>query len=255
MADESVLIPDWPAPASVRAVSTTRLGGFSAGAYASLNLALHVGDEQLAVNANRERLLGVVNLPGAPVWLDQCHGTRVLDLDVELRKTPGHEAAGREADAAIARTPGLVCAVLTADCLPVLLTDAQGSCVAAVHAGWRGLAAGVIEAAVLALGGPPGELLAWLGPCIGRTAFEIGPEVRDALLAADPAAGDCFEAGRGDRWHADLQALARRRLVALGVSSITASGLCTYSDPQRFFSHRRDGPCGRMATLIWREFI
>jgi len=255
MADQSVLIPDWPAPASVRAVSTTRLGGFSAGAFASLNLGLHVGDDSQAVNANRERLHGVANLPGAPVWLDQCHGTRVLDLDAELHKTPGHEATGREADAALARTPGLVCAVLTADCLPVLLTDAQGRRVAAVHAGWRGLAAGIIEAAVLALGDPSGGVLAWLGPCIGRNAFEIGPEVRDALLATDPGAGDCFEPGRGDRWHADLQALARRRLGALGVSSISASGLCTYSDPQRFFSHRRDGPCGRMATLIWREFI
>ena len=253
MADRSLLIPVWPAPPAVCAVSTTRLGGVSAGAYASLNLGLHVGDEPAAVNANRERLLGIADLPGVPVWLDQCHGTRVLDLNADSQETIGPGSAGLKADAAIARAPGLVCAVLTADCLPVLLTDTSGSRVAAVHAGWRGLAAGVIEAAVRALGRSPEEMLAWLGPCIGFGAFEIGPEVRDALLDKDPGAADCFDPGRGDRWHADLQGLARRRLSALGVSSISTAGMCTHSDRERFFSHRRDGPCGRMATLIWRN--
>ena len=248
MTDPSVLIPGWPAPGSVRAVFTTRVGGVSVGPYASLNLGLHVGDVAGSVHTNRERLRELANLPRPPVWLDQCHGTRVLDLDTDADGT-----LPQKADAATAQTAGRVCAVLSADCLPVLLTDTSGSCVAAVHAGWRGLAAGVIEETVMAFGGSPSVMLAWLGPCIGASMFEIGPEVRDALLKADPGASGCFQAGRDDRWHADLQGLARRRLGGLGVQSITAAEICTYSDPARFFSHRRDGRCGRMATLIWRE--
>ncbi len=242
------LYPEWPAPANVRALSTTRSGGISTGPYASLNLGLHVADDPAAVRANRSRLRRSADLPAEPVWLEQQHGIRVLDLDDQ-----GSRDRSREADAAIASDTGRVCAILTADCLPVLLTDRAGTRVGAVHAGWRGLAAGIIEQTVAAMAMPGSGLLAWLGPCIGAGHFEIGPEVRDALLAEDPGASDCIRPGRDDRWHADLQALARRRLIALGVSSVTAAAACTYSDSQRFFSHRRDAPCGRMATLIWLE--
>lgn len=248
MDDVVGLYPDWPAPANVRAVSTTRSGGISTGPYAGLNLGLHVGDDPAAVRANRSRLRQSAGLPAEPVWLAQHHGIRVFDVDQH-----GSGGASPEADAAVAADAGRVCAILTADCLPVLITDRGGTRVAAAHAGWRGLAAGIIERTVAAMAVPGPDLIAWLGPCIGAAHFEIGPEVRDALVAGDPGAGDCIRPGRDDRWHADLQALARRRLTALGVSSVTAAAACTYADRQRFFSHRREAPCGRMATLIWRE--
>jgi YfiH family protein len=248
MTDPAFLYPGWPAPANVRALSTTRSGGISTGSFASLNFGLHVGDDPAAVAANRSWLRRSAHLPGEPVWLEQQHGIRVLDLDKH-----GSGETSLEADAAIASDAGRVCAILTADCLPVLLTDRAGTRVAAAHAGWRGLAAGIIEQTVAAMAMPGSDLLAWLGPCIGAAYFEIGPEVRDALLTKDPGASDCFRPGRDDRWHADLQALARRRLLALGVSSVSAAAACTYSDSRRFFSHRRDAPCGRMATLVWLE--
>lgn len=242
-----ILVPDWPAPAAVRAASSLRAGGVSPPPWDSLNLGDHVGDEPGRVAENRRRLAEALALPDEPAWLEQVHGIRVLALDGDGLP------ASRAADAAVTGRPGRVLAVLTADCLPVLLCRRDGTRVGAAHAGWRGLAAGVIEAAVAAMGSAPAGLLAWLGPAIGPAAYEVGPEVRDACLAGDPGAGACFAAGRGDRWHCDLPALARRRLARLGVAAVHGGAWCTASDPARFFSHRRDGVTGRMATLVWRE--
>ncbi|OGI43867.1 MAG: hypothetical protein A2150_02460 [Candidatus Muproteobacteria bacterium RBG_16_64_11] len=239
------IFPDWPAPTHVRAVSTTRAGGVSRGPYASFNLGDHVGDDPVAVARNRELLREALALPAEPVWLRQVHGTRVID-------TARGDAHG-EADGAWSAQPGVVCAVLTADCLPVLLCDRTGTRVAAVHAGWRGLAAGVIEQGVHALGVAPEELLAWLGPAIGPRAFEVGPEVRAAFVQHDAAAAGAFVPSHDGRYLADIYALARLRLSALGVTRIEGGGFCTVTDRDRFFSFRRDGSCGRMATLIWLE--
>ena len=234
------IVPQWPAPPSVHALSTTRAGGCSDGPYAGLNLSERGGDRAAAVLANRALLR--VLLPGDPLWVRQVHGTRAVEL-------PG--AAGAEADAVWTGTSATVCAILTADCLPVLFCDRAGTRVAAAHAGWRGLAAGVLESTVAALGRPASDLLAWLGPAIGQAAFEVGPEVRAAFLAHDPGAAAAFEPGKRDRWHADLHALARRRLAALGLRDVYGGGWCTWSDAGRFYSFRRDASGGRMATLIW----
>jgi polyphenol oxidase len=244
------LTPDWPAPATVRALSTLRTGGASGPPYASLNLGGHVGDDATAVEGNRRALRDAARLPAEPVWLEQVHGICVKDLDSQGPSGP--------ADAAVTRQPGKVCAILTADCLPVLLAGAAGDRVGAAHAGWRGLAAGVIEATVSALGGPPGELLAWLGPAIGPRHFEVGAEVREEFLrragAGDTAADDAaFVPNARGRYSADLYALARRRLLRLGVERIYGGGECTYTDDARYYSHRRDGRTGRQATLIWLE--
>ena len=240
------IIPDWPAPPEVRALSTQRGGGASAPPFESLNLGAHVGDSAEAVADNRLRLRALARLPAEPVWLSQQHGVEVLDLD-------GPQDAPRAADASFSRCAGRVCAILTADCLPVLLASESGAGVAAAHAGWRGLAAGVIEAAVRGLALPPSSLLAWLGPGIGRGHFEIGTEVREALLRADPEAEDAFLPNAGGRYMADLAALARRRLERLGVVRIYGGDACTYASPERYFSYRRDGRTGRQATLIWLE--
>lgn len=240
------LTPEWPAPARVRALSTGRAGGVSEGRYASLNLAAHVGDAPAAVAENRARLRAAAALPAEPMWLEQVHGTRLRDLDVPTDLAP--------ADAAVTRRPGRVCAILTADCLPVLLASEHGTLVAAAHAGWRGLAAGVLEGTIAALGVPPGSLLAWLGPAIGRAHFEVGPEVREAFLARDAGAAAAFIANRGrGRFLADLEALARRRLEAAGVRRIFGGGRCTFADARHYYSYRRDGTTGRQATLIWLE--
>ena len=235
--------PDWPAPPWVKACCTTRLGGVSTGVWASLNLGDHVGDEPGRVALNRARLSAALNLPAEPLWLKQVHGCAVAELATA--------DLGCTADAAIARQSGAVCAVLTADCLPLLLCDRRGRRVAAVHAGWRGLAAGVIEDTISALGESPLDILAWLGPAIGPASFAVGPEVRAAFLATDPADGCAFHAGPGDCWLADLFALARARLARAGVTRVFGGGDCTYADPERFFSFRRDGVTGRMASLIW----
>lgn len=240
------LTPEWPAPPGVRALSTWRSGGVSVAPFESLNLGGHVGDRSGAVAENRRRLSAAARLPGEPVWLSQQHGTGVLDLDVRSEARP-------VADASFTRRPGKVCAVLTADCLPILLAPSSGGAVAAAHAGWRGLAAGVIEATVLVLAVPPRSLLAWIGPGIGRAHFEIGPEVREALLSGDPEAGGAFEPGSSGRYLADLALLARRRLERLGIERIYGGTGCTYASPERYFSHRRDGRTGRQATLIWLE--
>ncbi|AGA90933.1 uncharacterized protein, YfiH family [Thioflavicoccus mobilis 8321] len=236
--------PNWPAPRGVRALSTTRQGGISQGPYRSLNLAAHVGDDSAAVAHNRALLVAHAGLPAEPDWLRQVHGCAVA--------TAGADGACVEADAVVAERPGLVCAVLTADCLPVLLCDRAGERVAAVHAGWRGLADGVIEAAVSRMGGLSGTLLAWLGPAIGPDAFEVGAEVRERFIGADPAAQGAFRPRPQGKWLADLYRLARQRLARAGVSDVWGGEYCTYRDAGRFFSYRRDRTCGRMATLIWR---
>jgi YfiH family protein len=241
------LTPDWPVPATVRALSTLRVGGVSQAPYESLNLGDHVEDAAAAVADNRRALRAAAGLPAEPAWLSQVHGIRVKDLD-----GVGSDTAG-PADAAVTRQAGRVCAVLTADCLPVLLTAKSGDRVAAAHAGWRGLAGGVLEAAVNSLGVSPDSVLAWLGPAIGPRYFEVGAEVREALLAGDPAAEVAFEANARGRFLADLFALARSRLRRLGVAAVYGGGACTYADPGKFFSHRRDGKTGRQATLIWLE--
>ncbi len=240
------LVPDWPAPANVVALSTTRAGGVSEGALGSMNLGGHVGDAPEAVAENRRRLRESLGLTEDPAWLRQVHGTEVVRAETVDRGVT-------EADAAWASGSGIACAVMTADCLPVLLAADDGSVVAAAHAGWRGLAAGVVEATIAALPAPPRDLLAWLGPGIAQAAFEVGDEVRAAFVAADPAAAGAFERNAAGRWQADLYALARRRLEAAGVSRVYGGGLCTYTDSARFFSYRRDANCGRMATLILRR--
>jgi YfiH family protein len=242
MAAPAFLTPAWPAPAGVRAAVTTRQGGVSRGPYATFNLAAHVGDDPAAVAENRRRLRAALELPAEPAWQEQVHGTGVAVL-------PG--ATAGPADAAVTFTKGSVCAVLAADCLPVFLASRAGDRVGIAHAGWRGLAAGVVEATVTALDCEPGTLVAWLGPVIGPAAFEVGGEVREAFLARDEAAAAAFRPGRGGRWLADLPALARRRLAVAGVADVTGGGICTYSDPQRFYSYRRDGATGRMAALAW----
>jgi YfiH family protein len=244
VAEPPFLEADWPAPPGVRAVVTLRRGGMSTGRYASFNLGDHVGDDAGAVRANRLRLVAALGLPAEPLWLEQVHGTDVARFGA---------AARPRADASVALEPGQVCAVLVADCLPVLLADREGTCVAAAHCGWRGLAAGVIERTAGSLPVAPDRLIAWLGPAIGPDAFEVGPEVRAAFVSADPAAAADFRAGAGDRWLADLYALARRRLSAAGIGAVYGGGACTVSDASRFFSYRRDGITGRMAALVWRE--
>jgi hypothetical protein len=220
-----------------------------------------VGDAPAAVAENRRCLAAAAGLPSEPVWLAQVHGVNVADLDalgpvdtlgpVGVSRGTAASGASQPADAAFTRQPGRVCAILTADCLPVLLAADSGDLVAAAHAGWRGLAGGVIEATVRAVGVAPGRLLAWLGPAIGPRHFEVGVEVREALLQGDPGAEEAFLPNSKGRFMANLAALARRRLAYLGVDRIYGGGHCTFADGERYFSHRRDGVTGRQATLIW----
>jgi YfiH family protein len=242
---DHLIIPDWPAPAKVRAFQTTRPGGMSAAPFDSLNLGDHVGDAPLVVARNR-MLLNTL-LPSEPVWLEQVHGTVVANADLAGCRTV--------ADASIARRG--VCVVMTADCLPVLLCDQAGTVVGAAHAGWRGLVAGVIEATVREMGVEPCELMAWLGPAISRKAFEVGAEVRDEFIKADPAAAAAFIPsslqGESGKFLADIYALARLRLTALGITQIYGGDRCTYGEPEQFFSYRRDGVTGRQGTFIWIE--
>jgi YfiH family protein len=230
----------------VHVVQTTRSGGVSGAPFDSLNLAAHVGDDPAAVAENRRRLRTACDLPAEPLWLEQVHGREVVIHDG--RHPPG---AVPRADAAVSLAPRRVCAVMTADCLPVVFTDGQATCIGIAHAGWRGLAGGVLEATMAALRAPPRELHAWLGPAIGPLAFEVGDEVRNAFLAQDPAAHCAFDSSANGRWLADLPGLARRRLAAAGVASISGGEWCTHSDAGRFYSFRRDARTGRMATLAW----
>lgn len=235
---------DWPAPRTVRAGTSLRQGGVSRGSFASLNLGAHVGDDPAAVMENRRRLVTELALPGEPRWLNQVHGNAVLDL--------GGGLGSACADAVVADSPEQVCAVLTADCLPVLFCDTAGTRVAAAHAGWRGLANGVLEATLDRLRVPADRVLAWLGPAIGPAHFEVGEEVRSAFLAHDPRAAGAFRASRPGHWFADLYSLARLRLQARHISRIFGGTHCTFTETSRFFSHRRDrGVTGRMASVIW----
>jgi YfiH family protein len=240
---EHLIVPDWPAPANVKALQTTRAGGISSTPYDSLNLGDHVGDVPLAVAHNR-MLLNTL-LPSEPVWLEQAHGTLVANAD--------YASCLPQADACIARHHAAVCVVMTADCLPVLLCDKQGSVVGAAHAGWKGLAAGVIEATVQEMKVAPQNLMAWLGPAISQDAFEVGDEVRAAFVTAQPQAASAFIPGSQGKWFADLYALARLRLNALGITQIYGGDYCTYREREYFFSYRRDGATGRMGTFIWLD--
>jgi hypothetical protein len=249
--NERWIIPNWPAPARVRCLLTTRHGGVSQGAYARLNLGDHVGDDAQAVAENRARL--AAQLPASPKWLQQVHGTTVLDASAlsDSVQVP-------EADALLARRAGEVCAVLTADCLPVLLCDKSATVVAAVHAGWRGLQAGVLEQTIAAMACPGDQIMAYLGPAIGPEAFKVGDEVRDAFIAANRDAATAFKAlssaenkGNAGKWLANIYLLARQRLALLGVDAVYGGDYCTVREAERFFSYRRDGVTGRMAALIW----
>jgi hypothetical protein len=239
----------WRTPAGVRAAFTTRLGGVSSAPWDSFNLAAHVGDSDAAVAANRQRLRALLALPGEPEWLQQVHGTGISDLDAD--------SPARAADGAVSRDRGRVAVIMVADCLPVLFASRDGRRIGAAHAGWRGLAAGVLDETVRALDVPGSELTAWLGPGISRAHFEVGDEVRDAFVSKDAQAASAFTGNSRGRWQADLVALARRRLASLGVNDVSGGTWCTFADHERFFSHRRDGrklgKSGRMAALIWRE--
>jgi YfiH family protein len=240
---EHLIIPDWPAPANVKALQTTRAGGVSSPPYDSFNLGAHVGDSPLAVERNRILLNRL--LPSEPVWLEQVHGTDVVSAD--------RAGCLPRADACIARHSAAVCVVMTADCLPILLCNTQGSVVGAAHAGWRGMVAGVIEATVRAMEAAPENIMAWLGPAISQDEFEVGDEVRAAFLAIQPQAAPAFIPGRNGKWFADLYALANLRLNALGINRIYGGGSCTFRERDRYFSYRRDGVTGRMGTFIWLE--
>ena len=246
-----VIRPQWPVPPRVRAAFTLRGGGVSVRPYDSLNLGEHTGDEPRAVAQNRQRIREGLGLPAEPSWLKQLHGARTVVLEPGAVREPA--AAAPEADAATTRCAAVVCAVLVADCLPVLLAARDGSVIAAAHAGWRGLAAGVLESAVAAMGPAPAGLVAWLGPGIGPGHFEVGEEVLAAFTATDAMARGAFSRNARGRWQCDLAGLARRRLQALGVTGIYGGEWCTFADPARFFSYRRDGRCGRMAALIWLD--
>ena len=276
----------WPAPPGVRALATTRSGpGVSLPPFDAFDLGLRNGDDVAAVAENRRRLQAALRLPSPPRWLRQVHGTRVVrfapslspqakgrvgeglvSIDEELSPSQpppslrerGGDSGEPEADAAVTSTPGTVLTILSADCLPVVFAARDGSEIAAAHAGWRGLAAGVLEATVAAMRTPPAEILAWLGPAAGPLAYEIGAEVFDAFVARDARAQAAFAATRPGHWNVDLYALARLRLGDAGVTAVHGGGLCTISDPARFYSHRRStsdgsGRTGRMATLVWRE--
>lgn len=241
------IYPDWPAPAHVKALTTTRQGGLSVGPYASLNLSNRVGDNAEHVRGNRALLHQTLALPSDPLWLVQVHGNRVIDaFDADAQS---------QADACVTSMPGIVCAVLTADCLPVFLCDRSGTRVGLIHAGWRGLAAGIIEEGLRQMRIPAGNLLAWLGPAIGPSHYEVGAEVRQAFVAQDAQAAQSFTPvpARHGHWFANLYDLARRRLRLQGVHSIYGGSLCTYREHNLFFSYRHHGICGRMASLIWLD--
>ncbi|MGH8194212.1 MAG: peptidoglycan editing factor PgeF [Woeseiaceae bacterium] len=236
---------DWPAPPGVVAGTTLRQGGASSGPYASLNLGAHVGDDADAVRTNRRLFREACRLPAEPLWLNQVHGTDVATAGAELL-TP-------TADARVERRPNVVCAVLTADCLPVVFASAPGDEIAVAHAGWRGLCNGILEATAAEMRAVPEQLLAWLGPAISQRAFEVGGEVRDDFLRLDEAAGEHFSENERGRWQADLYGLARMRLENCGIGDISGGDHCTFGAPDDYFSYRRDAPCGRMATFVFRE--
>lgn len=235
--------PQWPAPATVRALTTLRTGGVSEGPFASWNLAAHVGDDPAAVRQNRERLREATGLSAEPAWLTQVHGTDIVGAEAVV--------GAPRADGSVTRRAGTACVVLTADCLPVLFCSRDGTAVGAAHAGWRGLVAGVLEQTVRSLACSPDDVLAWLGPAIGPTVYEVGPEVRAQFLDSSMHDASAFVPSPTGRWHADLYALARGRLARAGVSQTYGGGFCTFTESARFWSYRREPLCGRMASLIW----
>lgn len=241
MAEPGWIPADWPAPSGIKAGVTTRTGGVSQVPYDSLNLAQHVGDDPTAVTENRARLRQFLQLPGEPVWLNQVHGIQVC-TDAET---------GTTADACVSIQPGQVCVVMTADCLPVLLCNRAGTVVAAAHAGWRGLAAGVITETVARMREDPANLMAWLGPAIGPRAFEVGDDVREVFLGLAPGYAEAFTGHAPGKWLMDIYMAARQQLAGLGISQITGGEYCTYEQATQFFSYRRDRTTGRMASLIW----
>jgi len=240
------ICPDWPAPDHIKAYTSTRVNGHSKAPFDSFNLALHVQDDPKTVGKNRQQLVTELALPHEPIWLEQVHGTAVISINSSLK-------GALTADAAVAHEPNRVCTVLTADCLPVLLCDVDGKAVAAIHAGWRGLLAGVIDATVEALSIPPENILAWLGPAIGPEAFEINEEIRYLYIDRDKNNVSAFHK-RNNSWYGDLYELARINLSRFDITRVSGGNLCTYHDKQQFFSYRRaKGPTGRMATMIWIE--
>lgn len=245
MSDLNFIIPNWPAPANVKALQTTRLGGVSHAPFKSLNLGAHVSDDAIAVAKNRQLLSPY--LPSEPVWVNQVHGIEVIDA--------AQSTCLQNADASFATKPNVVCVTMTADCLPVLLCDKAGTVVAAVHAGWRGLCDGAIEAAVNKLPVEKSEILAWLGPAIGPNAFEVGDDVRQQFIQQDKQAEQAFKSHAADKWLCNMYLIARQRLNKMGVTQIYGASInedfCTYTDKARFFSFRRDNVTGRMASLIW----
>lgn len=240
------ILPNWPAPKNVHAYTTTRIGGQSKSPYDSFNLGDHVADDPYAVAANRKQLMTELKLPNSPVWLQQVHGVNVIRAD--------HAEINPTADAACTNISKNVCVVLTADCLPILICDRQGTQVAGVHAGWRGLVTGVIEATLKTMQIIPQETFVWLGPAIGPTKFEVGDEVRQQFLMHDAKARAAFVPTANQKWLANIYMLATQRLKNYGITQIFGGDLCTYTDTKHFFSHRRDhGKTGRMASLIWLE--
>lgn len=248
ISDNYILRPSWSAPGAVQAMCTTRKGGVSEAPWSSLNLGDHVGDSPESVAENRQRLARFTGLEVDRIgWLNQVHGARVVEL------TPDNAQQVPEADASFTRSPGLGCVILTADCLPVVIADSDGTVVGAAHAGWRSLSGGVLENLVSAMAVEPDKLSAWLGPAIGPDSFEVGPEVREAFVQHSPEAVKAFgtKGARPGHFMADLYSLATLRLNQVGVSSVAGGSLCTVQDREWFFSYRRDGQTGRMATLVW----
>lgn len=237
------IVPDWPAPRGVRSLITTRSGGVSGAPYASMNLADHVGDDPRAYRENRRRLR--TQLPAEPLWMRQVHGVGVIEAQSWF--------SGVEADGAVARAAGAVIGVLTADCLPVLFCDLEAKVVGVAHAGWRGLVSGILETTIAQMAIDPGRLMAYLGPGIGVEVYEVGEEVRDAFARVDAGAVQAFMPHTPGKFFADLYQLARQRLAKTGIMAIHGGEFCTFAEENRFFSYRRDGPTGRMASLIWIE--
>lgn len=239
-----MIFPNWNAPQNVKAVSSTRIGGYSSGSYQSLNLGMHVEDSPELVQRNRQVFAERAGMPSEPVWLNQTHSTQIVQLNEPTRQV-------LDADGSFTSHSKVICTVMTADCLPVLLCNRQGTQVAAVHAGWRGLAGGILENAVKQFNG---EVIAWLGPAIGPTAFEVGDDVVEAFCAVDSNAEGAFQPFKtSGKWLANMDLLATQRLNQSGVTSVSSSCLCTYSNAEQFYSYRRDGITGRQASFIWLE--
>lgn len=247
---QNLIHPNWPVSKHIKAYSTTRLGGISKTPYDSFNLGFHTDDQLESVTHNRNLLKKILDLPAEPIWLSQVHNNHVIQAD-QINPNEKHP----EADASYTHQKNIICAVLTADCLPVFLCDEDATCVAAIHAGWKGLAAGVIEATIKKLGVPGEKLFAWLGPAIGPDVFEVGDEVKEQFVAHDAAALDAFKPSPNNRWLANLYLLAQQRLQHHYVTKIYGGDFCTYTDKDRFFSYRRDKVTGRMGHLIWIEGV